>query len=114
MSHLPTVICVFFQFPAPSGVKSLPEELASNTPQSSYIEALTPSTSEYDYFVDKIFKEVIKFKWNPTGVLIRRRKLDIHREAQDTPTQRRGHVRTQREEGHLHTMERSLRISKLN
>ena len=39
-------------------------------PSNSYVEAPNASTCECDKFGDKVFKKVIKLKWQPTPVLL--------------------------------------------
>lgn len=86
------------------------------TPQNSYVEVLAPSTSKRDCIWRENLQKVIKLKESPldellsdlTGVLYEEdiRTQDRH---WGLYTQRKGHVRTEWEGGHLKATDRSLR-----
>ena len=79
--------------------------IALPRPPNSYIDALTPSVSEYTTG-DRIFKELIQLKWshraesqpNMTAVLMK-----------DTHTHKPDQLKTRREDGRLQVKERDLR-----
>lgn len=88
--------------------------------QNLYVEALIPSTSAWDCIGDRVFKEIIKLKWRPCQWVLlqsdwclnKKRRRGHMWDSRDASTQRKCHVRMQREGGCWHTKERGLRRSR--
>ena len=89
--------------------------------QNLHVEALIPSTSAWDRIGDRVFKEIIKLKWRPCQWVLlqsdwclnKKRRRGHMWDTRDASTQRKCHVRMQREGGCWHTKERGLRRSQL-